>query len=203
MTIHKITMDEYKERFPNAPTTSESYKLIMSDITRDRHTPDYAPLIWNQEEALAVLHTWVKRYGVPASKDWAHRADPQGIYRPTTSVVRSLFGSWAAYLKTGGYEPRTQWSKRKRRWSRQHRKNYMRMLDKRPVRYCSVDECDSKHLAKGYCGAHYKQWKTYGRIDPNDDGRRLMSAGVQKALHIRWHVNRNIVKDDCPLCSSG
>lgn len=39
---------------------------------------------------------------------------------------------------------------------------------------CSVEGCNNKHLAKGYCDKHYKQIKKYGRIlertrfDPNE-----------------------------------
>jgi hypothetical protein len=41
-------------------------------------------------------------------------------------------------------------------------------------RICSVEGCNNKHLAKGYCTKHYKQFKKHGRIlertkfDPNE-----------------------------------
>jgi len=41
------------------------------------------------------------------------------------------------------------------------------------MKLCSVEECDRKHYAKGYCYKHYRQFKNYGKIlertkyDPN------------------------------------
>ena len=32
------------------------------------------------------------------------------------------------------------------------------------MRLCSVDGCNEKHEAKGYCKRHYQQWKKHGRI---------------------------------------
>jgi len=43
--------------------------------------------------------------------------------------------------------------------------------------FCSVDNCDSKHYANGYCQRHYQQIKIHGKIitlvkrtpyDPNE-----------------------------------
>lgn len=32
-----------------------------------------------------------------------------------------------------------------------------------PIRVCSVDGCENKHQAKGYCKLHYNHWLRYGR----------------------------------------
>ena len=29
---------------------------------------------------------------------------------------------------------------------------------------CSVEGCENKHYAKGYCSRHYQQYKKYGHI---------------------------------------
>ena len=42
------------------------------------------------------------------------------------------------------------------------------------IKQCSVEGCNNKHKAKGYCGKHYYQFKKYGdvlertRYDPNE-----------------------------------
>lgn len=35
-----------------------------------------------------------------------------------------------------------------------------------PVRLCSVEGCESKHLAKGYCAKHYWRLKKNGSLEP-------------------------------------
>lgn len=32
-------------------------------------------------------------------------------------------------------------------------------------RYCEIDGCERIHIARGYCGAHYRRWSLYD--DPN------------------------------------
>lgn len=29
-------------------------------------------------------------------------------------------------------------------------------------RTCSIEGCEKKHLARGWCGTHYKRWQTHG-----------------------------------------
>lgn len=43
-------------------------------------------------------------------------------------------------------------------------------------RTCSVDGCDAPHLARGWCGKHYKRWQVHGdplapRVAPKPRGR--------------------------------
>lgn len=38
------------------------------------------------------------------------------------------------------------------------------------TRKCSIDGCENKHDARGYCKSHWKRWKRYG--DPNATVRR-------------------------------
>ena len=32
------------------------------------------------------------------------------------------------------------------------------------MKTCSVEGCNGKHVAKGYCSKHYQQMKRYGQI---------------------------------------
>ena len=32
------------------------------------------------------------------------------------------------------------------------------------MKVCSVEGCNGKHKAHGYCSRHYQQWKKYGYI---------------------------------------
>lgn len=45
------------------------------------------------------------------------------------------------------------------------------------VQICSVDGCKSKHNAKGYCGKHYRKWRSYGdpltSANPEETRRKL------------------------------
>lgn len=49
-------------------------------------------------------------------------------------------------------------------------------------RTCSIDNCDQRHHARGWCSGHYKRWKAYGdpiaevvRLDPPTE-RRMEAA---------------------------
>lgn len=33
------------------------------------------------------------------------------------------------------------------------------------TRLCSIDDCDRKHYARGWCDMHYKRMRDYGRLD--------------------------------------
>jgi G:T-mismatch repair DNA endonuclease (very short patch repair protein) len=45
------------------------------------------------------------------------------------------------------------------------------------IRLCSVNDCNNKHDAKGYCGKHYRKWKKYGdpliSADPEETRKKL------------------------------
>jgi hypothetical protein len=59
---------------------------------------------------------------------------------------------------------------------------------------CSVEGCESAHLAQGYCGKHYKRWKQwgdplyvyrppYGTEHPNWSGGDATYIAVHKRIH--------------------
>jgi hypothetical protein len=59
------------------------------------------------------------------------------------------------------------------------------------MRLCSVDGCGRKHVARGYCGAHYWRWLEYGEVNTalpvGGAGMRLCSidgSRLTKATHV-------------------
>lgn len=55
----------------------------------------------------------------------------------------------------------------------------------RNAKNCSVDGCDAKHLAKGYCKVHYQRWITSGDPGP---------AHLLKAANQAWCLAENCEK---------
>lgn len=54
------------------------------------------------------------------------------------------------------------------------------------MRSCSIDDCERKHEAKGYCSVHYRRWKIHG--DPN----KLLVRKAKSGEPMRWlleHLN--------------
>lgn len=49
-------------------------------------------------------------------------------------------------------------------------------------RLCSIDGCNTKHHANGYCGAHNRRWKTYG--DPMHTVSKINHEG--RLEDVRW-----------------
>lgn len=90
------------------------------------------------------------------------------------------------------------------------------------MKTCSVEGCNGKHVAKGYCDKHYRQFKKYGRIlertiyDPNkivehedyaeiiiynkkceEISRTLIDLeDVDKVKNYKWYTNKGYVLND-------
>lgn len=90
------------------------------------------------------------------------------------------------------------------------------------MKTCKVEGCNGKHVAKGYCDKHYRQFKKYGRIlertiyDPNkivehedyaeiiiynkqceEIARTLIDLeDVDKAKNYKWYTNKGYVLND-------
>lgn len=57
------------------------------------------------------------------------------------------------------------------------------------MRYCSIETCDRKHLAKGYCKPHYRRFKVFG----NTGSAKVPKRGLAPydIYHTHWRmVNR-------------
>ena len=49
----------------------------------------------------------------------------------------------------------------------------------KPIRTCSVPDCEERHRAKGFCGKHYQRWKRYG--DPLERRRPAPATEMSSA----------------------
>ncbi len=56
------------------------------------------------------------------------------------------------------------------------------------TRICSVDGCESRHDARGYCASHYNRWKRYGdpRASAPKPGPRLCEVEDCGRPHRNW-----------------
>lgn len=61
-------------------------------------------------------------------------------------------------------------------------------------RICSIDSCERKHLARGWCAAHYTRWSKYG--DPLAD-QEVAFTGRGLALEERLLRQREISPSGC------
>lgn len=53
-------------------------------------------------------------------------------------------------------------------------KNYVRKKPNREIKICSIEGCNVKHRAGGYCNRHYRQYKKYGRVLSDEEARENM-----------------------------
>jgi hypothetical protein len=53
------------------------------------------------------------------------------------------------------------------------------------MRTCSVDGCNNKHKAKGFCFPHYRQWERYGEIP---DSTKLRKNKIYNTFFIDDHT---------------
>lgn len=63
------------------------------------------------------------------------------------------------------------------------------LADRKPFRTCSINGCDGKHLARGFCDMHYKRIERYG--NPNDKGRHSW-RGCSEADCTNKHRGRGL-----------
>lgn len=61
------------------------------------------------------------------------------------------------------------------------------------MKLCSIDGCDGKHIAKGFCNKHYKRYKIYN--DPNHLDESQKNRG--KSLIDRLFIGFNKELDGC------
>lgn len=61
------------------------------------------------------------------------------------------------------------------------------------MRSCSINKCNNKHLASGYCNKHYRKYKKYG--DPNYRVRRSPGEGTYQAGYKIITVNGKQIKE--------
>lgn len=70
------------------------------------------------------------------------------------------------------------------------------------VKVCSVDECDKRPSARGWCGMHYRRWRTHGDVHVN--ARRgprprmeRVEGGYQCPFCKGWYSARRKVTAHC------
>lgn len=63
----------------------------------------------------------------------------------------------------------------------------------KPPRYCDVEGCDARHLARGYCAQHYREWHRERRDGPvcSVDGceAQVIARGWCPRHYKRWQVH--------------
>jgi len=45
---------------------------------------------------------------------------------------------------------------------------------------CSVEGCNEKHKAKGYCNRHYRQYKKYGEVLTDAEAKENMLRALKR-----------------------
>lgn len=66
-----------------------------------------------------------------------------------------------------------------------------------PIRVCSVDGCEGKHAARGYCRMHYNHWLRYGqpgRIRNWNPGGTCSVDGCEKPAHARNYCGTHYMR---------
>lgn len=76
---------------------------------------------------------------------------------------------------------------------------------------CSVEECNKRHYAKGYCRLHYDRLRQYGRLDVSSDPLgvnevRNGNYSLQHRLKVRYNISleewQKLSENGCAICSS-
>jgi hypothetical protein len=153
-SAHGMTTRQYRERFPEAPTTSAHFRAIRADKKLDRDGVAY----WTPERIVAAMRRWAQRTGRPPScLEWSRgrriRYTGSGLIgasadRPSEARVRQVFGSWSAALIAADLGP--------------PRRRGPRRKPRPKPRTCAVPGCRRAHAARGLCGRHYQRWRRHG-----------------------------------------
>jgi hypothetical protein len=116
LRVHDLDLATYRQRYPNAPTVSPSFRAGGRDVYADRLDvhPDEAQH-WTRERIITAIQVWARRTGdPPGARDWRRRVSSRGWtigkevthHRPSMARVIQVFGSWSAAIKAAGFKPR-------------------------------------------------------------------------------------------------
>lgn len=67
--------------------------------------------------------------------------------------------------------------------------------------FCTIDGCDGKHYARGWCSKHYNRWRLYGRLGLLEERICAVDGCDQKHEALGWcrlHYKRHVWRGGDP-----
>jgi len=100
---HRLTMKEYRARFPDAQTVAESLREIHRELWIDMGGWDGRGLKWTRERCIAAFRSeWKRRGRQPTATDFRRSRNKRV---PRLGTVEGFFGTWNAFVEAAGGTP--------------------------------------------------------------------------------------------------
>lgn len=190
------TLRDYKQMFPEAPTTSPTLRLYHQDLWLDQHGK--LTLDWTPERALAFFQAETKRRKErqPSARDWLR--SKRNV--PDVAWIQRTWGSWNAFVEAAGGTPRgVGGNGRKRRKRCEH--GHL-IIERGGYRFCPVCATDrERRWAKAHDRPGTGEWRTCPICGAGYYVRRyLVEQGngktCSRACHQRYASRKRWAKQD-------